>query len=82
MSVYIELENNNLEKIGGGNLEFSDINSLTESFTLDGKNYNSIILKTDTITSNAGIYKIILAENYGLLQFYEKSGTIWTLVED
>lgn len=82
LNINIGLVINDLEKTGGYGLEFSDINSLTESFTLNDKNYNSIIFETDTMTSNADIYKIILAENYGLLKFYEKSGAIWTLIEE
>jgi hypothetical protein len=78
----ISLVANQLEKIGVCFFKFTDINSLTESFTLHDKSYNSIIFEADTMTSNALIYKIILAENYGLLKFFEKSGTTWTLIEE
>lgn len=58
-----------------------NLKELVKSKTINNKNYNIITFENDTITNNNEIYKIILAENYGLLKFYEKSGKVWTLIE-
>ena len=62
-------------------ISFSDINNITKKIVINNNEYKAIIFENDTNTNDVEIYKIILAENYGLLQFYEKSGEVWTLIE-
>ena len=59
-----------------------DLKNMTKKIIVIGKNYNALIFEKDTTTNDNKIYKIILAENYGLLKFYEKSGVEWTLIEN
>ena len=62
-----------------GSFGINNINS--QEYILNNKSYKSLFLESDTTKTNDGIYKIILAENYGLLQIYEKTGEVWTLIE-
>jgi len=71
----------NYNVAGGFTFSFSDINKLTKKYIINNKSYNAITFEQDTTANNNEIYKIILAEDYGLLQFYEKSGEVWTLIE-
>jgi len=69
-------------KKGRFGIDEPNLKELIKSKTINNKNYNTITFEYDTTTNSAEIYKIILAENYGLLQFYEESGEVWTLIEE
>lgn len=79
ISIYIYLIEEQLEKTGEQSISFTNINEIKEPIVINNKTYNAIIIENDTLINQNEIYKIILAENYGLLKFYEKSGIEWTL---
>jgi len=68
-SGYCYIETNNLD---------NDIKELT----INNVEYKTIILEKDTLKYDDKIWKIIIAKNYGIIQFHDReTGNIWTLQE-
>ena len=49
--------------------------------TINGKFYNEVlVIERDTATYSENIWKIIIANNYGIIRFFDrKTGYVWTL---
>ncbi len=71
------------EKQGELCIETQNINNIIEALNIENKAYKeAIIFENDTINDSNNIYKAIIANNYGLIKFYEKSGVEWSLLVD
>lgn len=62
-------------------LETENLENEIKELTINDKIFEeTIILELDTTTQNMEIWKIIIAKNYGIVQFFDrKSNEIWTL---
>ena len=80
IQVSIRIGNNN----GLNFLETNDIYSDTQILSINNKQYSEVLVfERDTIKYDDEIWKIILANNYGIVQFYDReTGYIWTLQDD
>lgn len=63
------------------NIKTTDINIEQKEVVINNIIYNeTIIFEKDTTINDDRIWKIILAKNYGIIQFYEReTGQVWTL---
>ncbi len=61
-----------------------NITDAVETLSINGKQYDEVLIfEQDTIKQDDEIWKIILANNYGIIQFYDRvTGYIWTLQHD
>jgi hypothetical protein len=68
----------------GGHFE-RDYKKLDESIhptTINGIEFaNAITIEEDTCLYSDNVWKCIIIKGHGIMQFYEKSGVVWTLME-
>lgn len=59
----------------------SYIEGKLDTMTINGKFYNEVlVIERDTVTYSENIWKIIIANNYGIIRFFDrKTGYVWTL---
>ncbi len=76
------LIHNNVYSSGGNS--FLDIDCCLDTMTINNKLYQeTITIERDTINFSDEIWKVIVANNYGIVKFYDKkTGYEWTLVEE
>jgi hypothetical protein len=67
---------------------YKNINKEIQAVSTNGATYNeALIMEQDTNDyfrygdSSKDIWKCFVVKDHGLMQFYEKSGVVWTLVE-
>jgi hypothetical protein len=62
-------------------LKIEDIASIIQQYTIASKLYEEVLIfEKDTITNDDEIWKIILAKNYGIIQFHDReTNDVWTL---
>jgi hypothetical protein len=62
-------------------LKIKDIASIIQQYTIASKLYEEVLIfEKDTITNDDDIWKIILAKNYGIIQFHDReTEDVWTL---
>ena len=63
------------------NIKTNNLNSETEQIYIENSHYSQgLIFEKDTITNDDEIWKIILAKNYGIIQFHDReTEAVWTL---
>jgi hypothetical protein len=62
----------------------SNIECCLDTITINGEYYNeTIIIERDTINYSDEIWKVIVANNYGIIRFYDReTDYVWTLVDE
>ncbi len=62
----------------------SNIECCLDTITINDKFYNEvIIIERDTIIFSDEIWKVIVANNYGIIRFYDReTDYVWTLVDE
>jgi predicted DNA binding protein len=73
IGIEINIQNNS----GFFYIETENLN--TKIITLESNSYETITFENDTIGDDNEIWKVILAKNYGIIQFYDREADfVWT----
>jgi hypothetical protein len=67
-----------------GDCSFSNIYCCLDTMTINNKLYDEVFtIERDTINFSDEIWKVIVANNYGIVKFYDReTGYEWTLIEE
>lgn len=78
------IDNNVNNPIYSSGICSSNIECCLDTITINDKFYNEvIIIERDTINYSDEIWKVIVANNYGIIRFYDReTDYVWSLVDE